>query len=113
MKPGNVLYSEGRWKLADFGISKNLARLMTQKTFQQAGTPGYAAPEQFQGVTAHASADIFSFGKLLVFLLTGQTDVDYVSYSVWKDLILDCIDPDPDRRPEIKTVTRELEEIRT
>ena len=113
MKPGNVLYSEGRWKLADFGISKNLARLMTQKTFQQAGTLGYTAPEQFQGVTAHASADIFSFGKLLVFLLTGQTDVDYVSYSVWKDLILDCIDPNPDRRPDIKTVTRELEKIRT
>jgi ATP-dependent Lon protease len=108
LKPGNVLCSDGRWKLADFGISKNLARLVTQRTFQQAGTPG-----QFQGVTAHASADVFSFGKLLVFLLTGQTDVDYVAFSVWKDLILDCIGPDPDRRPDIKTVIRQLEDIRT
>lgn len=113
LKPGNVLYSERRWKLADFGISKNLARLMTQKTFQQAGTPGYAAPEQFQGVTAHASADIFSFGKVLVFLLSGQTDVDYISYEKWRDLIHHCIDPDPDRRPDIKTVIRQFEEIRT
>lgn len=113
LKPGNVLYSEGYWKLADFGISKNLARLVTQRTFQQAGTPGYTAPEQFQGVTAHGSADIFSLGKLLVFLLTGQTDVDYVSFTVWKELILNCIDPDPDRRPDIKAVIRQLEEIRT
>ena len=113
LKPRNVLNASGQWKLTDFGISKNLARLVTQKTFQQHGTPGYAAPEQFQGVTAHSSADIFSFGKLLVFLLTGQTDVDYVAFSVWKELILACIDSNPDRRPDIKTVIRRLEEIRT
>ena len=113
LKPGNVLYSENKWKLADFGISKNLARLISQKTFQQAGTPGYAAPEQFQGVTAHSSADIYSFGKMLVFLLTGQTDIDRVPYSNWRDLINRCVDSDPDNRPTIKQVQAEIQEIRT
>jgi serine/threonine protein kinase len=47
LKPENVLLLGDCWKLADFGISKNLARMMTQKTFQQYGTLGYAAPEQF------------------------------------------------------------------
>ena len=111
LKPGNVLYSEDRWKLADFGISKNLARLITQKTFQQAGTPGYAAPEPFQGVTAHPSADVYSFGKLLVYLLTGQTDIDRVPYSNWQSLIQRCVDSDPDKRPTIKQGQDELQEI--
>lgn len=44
LKPGNVLNASGQWKLTDFGISKNLGRLMTQKTFQQHGTLGYAPP---------------------------------------------------------------------
>jgi len=113
LKPGNILYSENRWKLADFGISKNLARLVTQKTFQQAGTPGYAAPEQFQGVTAHPSADVYSFGKLLVYLLTGQTDIDRVSYSHWQSLVQSCVDSDPDNRPTIGQAQEQLREIRT
>jgi serine/threonine protein kinase len=48
LKPGNVLNASGQWKLTDSGISKNLNRLMTQKTLQQHGTLGYAPPKQFQ-----------------------------------------------------------------
>jgi ATP-dependent Lon protease len=113
LKPGNVLNASGQWKLTDFGISKNLARLMTQKTFQQHGTLGYAAPEQFQGCAAHPSADIYSLGKILVFLLTGQTDVDKVPYQVWRTLIVDCINTDPERRPDIAVLISRLLAIRT
>ncbi len=112
LKPANVLSTGGRWKLTDFGISKNLARLMTQKTFQQHGTLGYAAPEQFQGCAAHSSADVYSLGKVLVFLLTGQTDVDHVPFPVWRDLIIKCVNADPDLRPDVDETTRELEGIR-
>lgn len=108
LKPSNVLCLTGRWKLADFGISKNLSRMMTRKTFQQFGTLGYASPEQFQGVEARPSADVYSLGKVLVFLLTGQTDVDYVRYSVWRDLIVQCIKHDPDERPSIEHVTQAI-----
>jgi len=108
LKPGNVLSLGGCWKLADFGISKNLSRMMTQKTFQRYGTLGYAAPEQFQGVEARPSADVYSLGKIMIFLLTGQTDVDYVQFSTWRDLITRCIRQDPQQRPEIGKVIEEI-----
>lgn len=113
LKPQNVLRIANCWKLADFGISKNRAHMMTQKTFQQYGTLGYAAPEQFQGVEARPSADVYSFGKVLIFLLTGQTDVDYVTFSTWRDLILRCIRIDPNHRPLIGKVIEELEALPT
>lgn len=111
LKPQNVLRIADEWKLGDFGISKNRARVVTQKTFQQYGTLGYAAPEQFQGVEARSSADVYSLGKVLIFLLTGQTDVDHVAFSAWKDLILRCIRIDPSQRPVIDKVIDELKGI--
>jgi ATP-dependent Lon protease len=111
LKPQNVLSINGAWKLADFGISKNRARVMTQKTFRQYGTLGYAAPEQFQGVEARPSADIYSLGKVMVFLLTGQTDVDYVTFSAWRDLIVRCVRTDPSQRPVIDEVIEEIRDI--
>ena len=111
LKPQNVLALGGHWKLADFGISKSTSHVVTKKTFQQYGTLGYAAPEQVQGVEARPSADIYSFGKVLVFLLTGQTDADFVTYPAWRDLILRCIRFDPKERPEINKVIEDVENI--
>lgn len=113
LKPRNVLLVANVWKLADFGISKNCASAMTQKTFQQYGTLGYAAPEQFQGVEARPSADVYSFGKILVFLLTGQTDIDHVPYTTWRELIHSCIQHDPSKRPGIDQVIGELVSLPT
>ncbi|MBF0105442.1 MAG: BREX system Lon protease-like protein BrxL [Deltaproteobacteria bacterium] len=113
LKPANILYAvqDDIWKLTDFGISKNLSRLMTQKTFQKAGTLGYTAPEQFEGVQAMPSADIYSFGKMLVYLLTGQTDPDLVPYPKWKAIITACVDVAPDKRPSIGGVIVKLGEV--
>jgi eukaryotic-like serine/threonine-protein kinase len=113
LKPQNVLSFRGEWKLADFGISKNVARLVTLRTFQQAGTLGYAAPEQFHGVEAHPKADLYSVGKLLVFLLTGQTDPDYARYPAWDKLIRRCLKPVPSQRPRIDQVIKSLKSIPT
>ena len=113
LKPRNVVSLGNKWKVADFGISKNLGRLVTQKTFQQFGTLGYAAPEQFQGVEARPSADVYSLGKILVFLLTGQTDVDHVTFTIWRSLITRCINNDPIQRPVIAKVLEELKALPT
>ena len=113
LKPQNVLRFGNVWKVADFGIAKNLSGIVTQRTFQQYGTLGYAAPEQFQGVNAHRSADVYSFGKLLVFLLTGQTDVDRVQFSTWNSLIRRCISLKPEDRPTMEIVIAEIEGIPT
>jgi hypothetical protein len=92
IKPRNILKFDDKWKLADFGIAKNLSRMITKKTMQLRGTRGYAAPEQFEGAEAHRSADIYSVGKTFAFLITGQTDVDFVPYEGWRSLIRKCIE---------------------
>jgi len=113
LKPRNVLKHREDWMIADFGISKNLARVVTQKTFQNYGTLGYAAPEQFDGVEAKPSADIYSLGKIMVFLLTGQTDIDFITYPAWRELIKRCVDPAPGNRPALSELIASVEEIPT
>ncbi len=76
LKPDNVLIdSDGRVVVTDFGIARpvddgeRLAR--TQGGF--IGTPGYMAPEQFNGADAlDPRADLFSLGVLLFEMLAGQ-----------------------------------------
>jgi serine/threonine protein kinase len=111
LKPGNIICASGAWKIGDLGIAKNLARLVTLRTLQGAGTSGYAPPEQLDGVEAHPSADVYAFGKILVFLLSGQTDVDRIQLPRWRDLILRCTDRDRDHRPDAATVLAALQSI--
>jgi hypothetical protein len=111
LKPGNIMCVNGAWKIGDFGIGKNLARLVTQRTLQGAGTSGYAPPEQLDGVEAHPSADVYAFGKILVFLLSGQTDVDRIHLPRWRDLILRCTDRDRDNRPDAAAVLAGIQSI--
>ena len=113
LKPKNVLRFGETWKLTDFGIAKNTTRPVTVRTFQQHGTPGYTAPEQFQGVMARPSADIYSLGKLLVFLITAETDVDLVTFPAWNVLVKRCISPVAEERPSIDIVIEDLGAIPT
>lgn len=118
LKPDNVLYvlnEDGlpQWKLADFGIAKNTVRWATRRTFQGHGTPGYMAPEQRNLAEAVASADVYSFGKLLCWLLTGATDPDGVIAPVWREVIVSCLVEDPDERPTPTELLQTLGAIRT
>lgn len=113
LKPQNVLRVGQQWKLSDFGISKNLARLVTQgRTFKAIGTLGYAPPEQWHGTEAHPSADIYAFGKLLVFLLSASTDIDYLhDLPSWRRLARRCTDESPDARPSLDDIESELNRL--
>ncbi len=112
LKPENVLCVGGRWKLGDFGIAKNLRRLVTQhRTFAGLGTPGFAPPEQVDGAEAHPSADVYAFGKLLAYLLTGQTDVDKVMLPSWVKLSRACTTHEPGARPGLDEVETTLAAI--
>jgi len=69
LKPANIILKpNGDISLIDFGIAKlfNPARQGTL-----IGTPGYAAPEQYQGL-AEPRSDIFALGATLHHLLTGR-----------------------------------------
>jgi len=113
LKPENVLSVGGKWKLADFGIAKNRANATPGKTFQQAGTLGFAPPEQFEGTQAEPSADIYCLGKLMAYLLTGGTDIDRIRPDLadWRKLAYRCAQHAADRRPAIGEVLAALRQM--
>lgn len=59
-------------KICDFGLIRELDSMLTT---QPMGTLGYAAPEIFHGQTT-AAADIYSFGAVLLEIVTGLKFVD-------------------------------------
>jgi serine/threonine-protein kinase len=71
VKPANIIImSNGRLKIADFGIARIDSSNLTQ-TGAVMGTPGYMAPEQYAGLDVDWRADLFSAGVVLYQLLTG------------------------------------------
>ncbi len=69
LKPSNIMIEvDGSVKLIDFGIAKVFQPL---RVGTQIGTPGYAPPEQYQGITTPQS-DIFALGATLHHILTGR-----------------------------------------
>jgi serine/threonine-protein kinase len=79
MKPSNIMIERetGSVKLIDFGIAK-----VFQPTGRgdQIGTPGYAPPEQYQGI-ATVESDIYALGATLHHMLTGRDPRDEAPFS--------------------------------
>lgn len=73
--------------------------------------PGFAPPEQLDGASAHPSADVLALGKLLTFLLTGQTVVEQLMLPSWGRLARRCTERLPDERPSLDDVEAELTRI--
>ena len=77
LKPNNVLCCGGgsteMFKISDVGIARPLGMSATFGS-EGIGTPGYVAPEQLGGPGADVtfSADIFSAGALMFYVLTGE-----------------------------------------
>jgi serine/threonine protein kinase len=78
IKPENILLdTNGRIKIADFGIAKLLGEPKTAGTLTSSGaaigTPHYMAPEQIEHpAEVDHRADIYSLGVVLYELLTGE-----------------------------------------
>ncbi|MGZ8665968.1 MAG: protein kinase domain-containing protein [Solirubrobacterales bacterium] len=73
VKPQNVLIDvDGRAKLTDFGISRQLEQAGMTATGRVLGTTDYVAPEQAMGHGADPRSDIYSLGVVLYEMLTGE-----------------------------------------
>lgn len=74
IQPGNVCVTpEGRAVLLDFGL---IARARDARDTAPLGNPEYAPPEQLEGATPHASADIYALGGCLYQALAGRLPFD-------------------------------------
>jgi eukaryotic-like serine/threonine-protein kinase len=71
IKPGNlILTATGQLKVADFGIARIDANVLTQEAWSM-GSPGYMAPECYTGAAIDHRVDLYACGVLLFELLTG------------------------------------------
>jgi len=88
VKPRNVLVtSDGRCKLADFGIAQDDTSRMT-RTGDVFGTLGFMAPEQFEDTRGvDVRADIYALGATLWFLLTKPSQRDLLRLAGDEELI--------------------------
>jgi serine/threonine-protein kinase len=138
VKPDNVFVGvDGRVRLLDWGIAFHQTAARDPRFTQGRlliGTPTYIAPEQVRGLEVDGHADVYSLGVMAYELFThrlpfeGLSDVDVAAQHVlaeppplhetWAEapprlesLILCMLAKDPDRRPDIDDVDRELAAI--
>ncbi|MEQ8455680.1 MAG: protein kinase [Sandaracinaceae bacterium] len=96
VKPANVLVSRaGDVKLADFG----LAVAERVGAGERAGTPGYMAPEQREGVEANPSADLFSLGVVLAELASEGRRAEEIDEPELREIAASLTAARPDARP--------------
>jgi serine/threonine-protein kinase len=73
VKPANMLLdSQGRLKLADFGLVVEVNGSGRAARQTGVGTPGYFAPEQVASQPADARTDLYSLGVAYFEMLTGR-----------------------------------------
>jgi hypothetical protein len=75
LKPANVLLgSDGRPRLADFGIARALDGTAVTGAGYVVGTAAYLAPEQVRGEWVGPEADVYALGLVLLESLTGRRE---------------------------------------
>src|SRR5579883_2406299 len=134
LKPANVLFDdEGRPRLADFGLVRDLAAASLTETGSLLGTPVYMSPEQLDGAKVNGKADVYATGVMLHELVAGvlpftatrsvlamigekrkgrRRALGVPDAPLALDALIDrALLPDPVERPTAAELARELEDV--
>lgn len=112
LKPENfVISSAGDLYLVDC----NSARLYdgnADRDTKLLGTAGYAAPEQYGFGESDQRTDIYAFGMILNYLLTGALSRQAIKEGKWYRLIRKCVELDPQNRyPDALSLEKAFEAV--
>uniref|UniRef100_A0ACD5TL83 Uncharacterized protein n=1 Tax=Avena sativa TaxID=4498 RepID=A0ACD5TL83_AVESA len=86
IKPQNILLDTSFVpKVADFGMAKFLGRDFSRVLTTFRGTIGYLAPEWISGVAITPKVDVYSYGMMLLEIVSGQSNSTCKEYSSTSD----------------------------
>ncbi|GGN97131.1 hypothetical protein GCM10010112_89020 [Actinoplanes lobatus] len=113
LKPENILVRRGSTppeiRITDFGVA---VLLNDADRGAAGGTPGYTAPEIFQGAAPTPAADVWSLGVLLLEMTTGRATGDPSALpGPLGPVARDCLAADPRRRPPARRVAAYLRQF--
>ncbi len=109
LKPENIMITtEDDVKLVDFNISRTFHQGQKRDTVLL-GTAEYAAPEQFGYSQTDNRTDIYAFGVVFNYMLTGHFPIDGVCEGKYAGVIKKCIEMEPSKRYQtVETLLMDL-----
>jgi serine/threonine protein kinase len=121
VKSSNILLDK-HWnaKLSDFGLAKLLGSERSYVTTRVMGTFGYVAPEYAGTGMLNETSDVYSFGILIMEIISGRVPVDYnrppgeVNLVEWLKTMVaerkaeEVVDPKMAEKPSPKILKRAL-----
>lgn len=99
VKSTNILLDENYNAIvADFGLSRSIPIEKSHLTTKVHGTFGYLDPEYFQSNQFTQKSDVYSYGVVLVELLTGEKAVSSTKFEEEKSLVINFISAVKEKR---------------